>query len=256
VCVEHYEPSLHRLGLRLRETMPWVDVKLALADVRDTDRLGRLIEQHAVDAIFAMAAYKHVYMGEQNCDQYVAVNVLATLARYYAARCHEAGLVPTVENVPPIAQMRESKVMTSPIGGPPEHLARLADQVDGLRFTVDTSHAQLFMNAATAPTTEPRIGRLCASMAAASSARTFEEFIAPLRGRIETAHVSDADGVFGEGLAYGEGSMLLDDAVDRLLGEARWIVTEILEPDPDRSPGMRDAWARIAARRERALVRA
>jgi len=177
------------------------------------------------------------------------VDSCRSLARYYAARCREAGLVPTVENIPPIAQMRESRVMTSTIGGPPDHLARLADQVDGLRFTVDTSHAGLFLNAATAEGVEPRLRALVASMAAASAARSFAQFVAPLSGRIETAHVSDADGLYGEGLAYGHGTMELDCAVDKLLDEARWIVTEILEPDPNTSELMREAWQRIDARR-------
>jgi hypothetical protein len=178
------------------------------------------------------------------------VDACEPLARYYAARCADAGLVPTVENVPPIAQMRESRVMTSTVGGPPEHLARLADAVDGLRFTVDTSHAQLFLNAAAAdPASDARVARLIERTAQASPARTFAEFLAPLRGRVETAHVSDAEGLFGEGLPYGQGSMDLDGAVDLLLGEARSIVTEILEPDPDHSPNMRHAAERIAARR-------
>jgi len=79
VCVEHHEPSLHRLGLRLRERYPDPRVRLALADVRDADRLARLIDENAVDAIFHMAAYKHVPLAEQNCDQVAEVNVLATL---------------------------------------------------------------------------------------------------------------------------------------------------------------------------------
>jgi hypothetical protein len=185
------------------------------------------------------------------------VDACQPLARYYASRCAEAGMVPTVENVPPIAQMRESRVMTSTVGGPPEHLARLADAVDGLRFTVDTSHAQLFLNAATAdPAADPRLARLVERSAQASQARTFAEFLAPLRGRIETAHVSDAEGIFGEGLPYGQGSMDLDGAVDLLLGEAHSIVTEILEPDPDQSQHMRAAGQRIAARRAASPVRA
>jgi FlaA1/EpsC-like NDP-sugar epimerase len=80
VCVEHHEPSLHRLGLRLQERFPGRRVRLAVADVRDASRLARLIEQHAVDAVFHLAAYKHVHLGEQNCEQVADVNVLSTLA--------------------------------------------------------------------------------------------------------------------------------------------------------------------------------
>jgi hypothetical protein len=176
------------------------------------------------------------------------------LASYYAVRCQEAGMVPTVENIPPVARMRESRFMTSMIGGPPEHLARLADGVDSLRFTVDTSHAQLFLNAANGEGQgDARFSSLTRAMAAGSRVRTMADFLAPLRGRIETAHVSDAAGLLGEGLPYGQGTADLDAAVDLLLPQASTIVTEVLEPDPNRSENMRDAWSRIAARREALL---
>ena len=215
------------------------------------DRLARF-----GGAVGAVAACVHLIAPTDDLEGVSAAEGLALvdacrpLARYYAARCREVGIVPTVENVPPIARMREARLMTSPVGGPPEHLARLADAVDGLRFTVDTSHAQLFLNATSAdPAADPRVARLLERSAAASPARTFAQFVAPLRGRIETAHVSDAEGIFGEGLPYGQGTMDLDGAVDLLLGEARSIVTEILEPDPDHSQHMRPAGERIAARR-------
>lgn len=85
VCVESHEPSLFRLGLRLKERFPERRVRLALADVRHTARLTRLIDQHAVDAVFHLAAYKQVPLAEENCDQVVAVNVLSTLALADAA---------------------------------------------------------------------------------------------------------------------------------------------------------------------------
>jgi sugar phosphate isomerase/epimerase len=183
-----------------------------------------------------------------------AVERCVPLTRYYVARCAEAGLVPTVENIPPVARMRESRFMTSIVGGPPDDLVRLADRVPGLRFTVDTSHAQLFLNAVGGVgEADGGFTSLTGSLAAASGARTMAAFIEPLRGRIETVHVSDADGLLGEGLPYGEGMMDLDGAVDLLLTEARAIVTEVLEPDPDTSENMRVAWRRIADRREAVL---
>lgn len=175
------------------------------------------------------------------------------LARFYAEACLEVGVVPTVENVPPVARMREALTMTSSVGVAPEHLAWLGDRVPGLRFTVDTSHAQLYLNAAGGDSEETDLADLCRSMAALSPVRTIGSFVAALSGRIETAHVSDAEGVLGEGLPYGAGSMDLDAAVDRLLGEARWLVTEILEPDPNRSINMRAARERIERRRARLI---
>ncbi len=79
VCVESHEPSLFRLGLRMREQFPAIAIRLALVDARQTDRVGRLLRDHSVDAIFHLAAYKHVPLAEENCDQVVSINVLATL---------------------------------------------------------------------------------------------------------------------------------------------------------------------------------
>ena len=173
------------------------------------------------------------------------------LATRYVRCCREAGLTPTLENVPPVARMREARLMTSAVGAPPEHLARLCRALSDLRCTLDTSHAQLYLNAAGAVDPEPRFAALCASMAASSPVRSMAGFVGALAGRIETAHVSDAFGLLGEGLPYGEGAMDLDGAVDLLLGEARTIVAEILEPNPDRSASMRAAESRIKVRRER-----
>jgi FlaA1/EpsC-like NDP-sugar epimerase len=79
VCAEAHEPSLFRLGLRLRARFDDSRLRLALVELRDTARLERLIAEHRVDAVFQMAAYKHVPLSEENADQVVSVNVLATL---------------------------------------------------------------------------------------------------------------------------------------------------------------------------------
>ena len=88
VCVESHEPSLFRLGLRMREQFPATSAILALVDARQTDRIGRLVRDHHVDAIFHLAAYKHVPLAEDNCDQVVSVNVLSTLGLVDIAEQH------------------------------------------------------------------------------------------------------------------------------------------------------------------------
>ena len=172
------------------------------------------------------------------------------LARYYAEQCNHAGLIPTVENIPPVARMRESLFMTSTIGGPPEHLAHLAKCVPGIRFTIDTSHAGLFLSAANGDDAgDPNLRPLIDALAESSEARTMDDFFDIMDGLIETAHVSDAEGILGEGLAYGAGTLDLNNVVDRVIQSAHWIVTEVLEPDPDQSPNMRFAAERISERR-------
>ncbi len=80
VCVDHHEASLFRLGERLRGNTRETDVRYYFADVRDTTRLIRFVDEFGVDAVFALAAYKHVPLAETNADQVVHVNVLSTLA--------------------------------------------------------------------------------------------------------------------------------------------------------------------------------
>lgn len=89
-CVEHHEPSLFRLGERVRGQTGETEIKLFLADVRQTARLVRIVDEMGVDAVFAVAAYKHVPLAETNCDQVVDVNVLSTLA--LADRALSAGV--------------------------------------------------------------------------------------------------------------------------------------------------------------------
>jgi FlaA1/EpsC-like NDP-sugar epimerase len=80
-CVEHHEASLFRLGERLRDAGTGeTEIKYVLADVRQTGRLVNVIDEMGVDALFALAAYKHVPLAETNSDQVADVNVLSTLA--------------------------------------------------------------------------------------------------------------------------------------------------------------------------------
>ena len=55
----------------------------------------------------------------------------------------------------------------------------------------------------------------------------------------EVAHVSDAHGLLGEGLPYGSGELTdLDRVVRRIAELVPYVVAEINEPDPGRSPDM------------------
>ena len=64
---------------------------------------------------------------------------------------------------------------------------------------------------------------------------------------LTNCHISNAAGLLGEGLPYGEGRFDLDAIVPRLAATAPYLVTETLEPDHDRAVFMRDAYARIMA---------
>jgi sugar phosphate isomerase/epimerase len=78
---------------------------------------------------------------------------------------------------------------------------------------------------------------------------TVEAFVDCLGDRLFEVHVSNATGLLGEGLPYGEGDMDLDRLTARLARLARYLITETLEPDHDVAVFMREAQERLAAAR-------
>jgi nucleoside-diphosphate-sugar epimerase/sugar phosphate isomerase/epimerase len=167
---------------------------------------------------------------------------LEEFLRYYAQACHERGVTPLIENVPPVLRMRTGGVFLSPVGGHWRDLQMWCDRIEGLRTTFDTSHAALFASFAAA---YPTLFGL-ASDDELELARYAEE-LAPLS---DVAHVSDAHGLLGEGLPYGSGELDLDPVVRRLGERVPYIVAEINEPDPARSHDMKAGYRAI----ERALA--
>lgn len=173
---------------------------------------------------------------------------LPTLRRY-AALCAEAGVTPTIENIPPIAQMREGTATFSALGVEPEDLIRCCEAVPGLGITFDTSHAGLHLEVAAAdPASVPAALRpAVTTYAATATVQTLAEWVARIAPWLVNCHISNAAGILGEGLPYGAGRFDLDAIMPRLAATTRFIVTETLEPDNDRATHMREAQARIAA---------
>ena len=161
--------------------------------------------------------------------------------RFYADACLSRGVTPLVENVPPVLRMRIGGVFLSQVGGHWRDLRRWHARVPELRFTIDTSHAALFRSFAAA---YPSLFDL-SSDEELDLARYVEE-LGPLA---EVAHVSDAHGLLGEGLPIGSGELDLEPVVRRLGHLVRFVVSEINEPDPARSPDMKAGYRAI----ERAL---
>jgi sugar phosphate isomerase/epimerase len=174
------------------------------------------------------------------------------LLHAYAAVAAAHGLVPTLENVPPVLRMRESRYLYTPIGMSPEDVVWLLDRTPGLQATLDVSHAQLYVNARAQAalgtvSTEPAVEALYAYLRHLPPVRGVERFVDALDGRLFEVHVSNAEGLLGEGLPYGEGDMDLDRLIRRLARIARFLVTETLEPDHDQATFMREAQARMTA---------
>jgi nucleoside-diphosphate-sugar epimerase/sugar phosphate isomerase/epimerase len=160
---------------------------------------------------------------------------------FFAETCGERGLGPLIENVPPVLRMRVGGVFLSHVGGHWRDLRRWHARVPELRFTFDTSHAALFRSFAGA---YPTLFGLTSD-----EELTLDRYVDELAPSLEVAHVSDAHGLLGEGLPIGDGELELDPIVRRLGETARFIVAEINEPDPARSPAMKAGLAAI----ERAL---
>jgi len=162
--------------------------------------------------------------------------------RFYAAACKSRGVIPLIENVPPILRMRTGGVFLSPVGGHWRDLLEWRERVPDLRFTVDTSHAALFRSFAAV---YPGLFGL-----ESAEDLDLDRYVEELGPHAEVAHVSDAHGLLGEGLPYGAGELDLDPVVRRLGRLVRFVVAEINEPDPARSVDMKRAYRAI----ERALA--
>jgi nucleoside-diphosphate-sugar epimerase len=158
--------------------------------------------------------------------------------RFYASACTAADVTPLIENVPPVLRMRTGGVFLSPVGGHWRDLQVWCDRVDGLRVTLDTSHAALFANFSAA---YPSLFGL-----ASDDGLALERYVEELLPLTDVAHVSDARGLLGEGLPYGSGELELDPVVRRLGQRVPFIVAEINEPDPGRSEDMKAGYRAVA----------
>jgi nucleoside-diphosphate-sugar epimerase len=133
--------------------------------------------------------------------------------------------------------MRTGGVYLSPIGGHWHDLLHWRERIPELGFTIDTSHAGLFHSFAAA---YPSLFGLTSD-----DDLDLQCYVEELGPHAEVAHVSDAHGLLGEGLPYGDGELDLDPVVRRLGELVSYMVAEINEPDPARSPAMKAAYRRI-----------
>ncbi len=156
---------------------------------------------------------------------------------FFAAACVTRGVTPLIENVPPVLRMRVGGVFLTQIGGHWEDLRRWHARVPDLRFTLDTSHAALFRNFAAA---YPSLFGL-----ASEDELDLPRYVEELVPSLEVAHVSDAHGLLGEGLPFGSGELDLEPVMRRLGTVCRFVVAEVNEPDPARSPDMKAGYREL-----------
>jgi hypothetical protein len=116
-----------------------------------------------------------------------------------------------------------------------------------LRFTVDVSHAALYLNwrRYSIDTLEPSFRSAGEFAQSQPGPADLMAYLDSLARRTTTIHVSNARGLLGEGLRYGDGDEDLDAALARFVDHVPYFVTETLEPDPVRAVGMREAQSRL-----------
>jgi sugar phosphate isomerase/epimerase len=168
--------------------------------------------------------------------------------RFFADLALHHGIVPTIENMPPILRMRESGFFYSAIGMPPQDMTELARAVPGVKVILDVAHTHLYLNVRRGVEEEipgRDIGPLRRFCADAPGVDTIEEYVDVLGDTLMTSHVADAAGLLGEALPYGAGEVDLDRLMEYLAPRVEYLVTETLEPDNNRAEFMRDAQAKI-----------
>ena len=169
-----------------------------------------------------------------------------------------------VENIPPVARMRESGFWYTPIGMDVVDLLWLAERVPGIGLTVDLSHAQLYLNAKYRPLPDataelaPLVEALraeppLAERPAGRPVKTLADYLEASLPFLVNVHVSNASGLLGEGMPYGEGDADLDATIALSIGHAGYLVTETLDPDPENAIQMRDAQRRLLELRARVV---
>ncbi len=227
------------LALTAEAPVAWPSGAFVRVD-RLTDEARACIERSAefAAAIGSPVLTIHLY-APQPPDEFRARGALdedelGRFLRFYADACLARGVRPLVENVPPALRMRVGGLFLSELGGHWRDLLRAKELVPELGFTFDTSHAGLFRNFAAA---YPSLFGL-----ASDDDLGLERWVEELGDHIEVVHVSDAHGLLGEGLPYGAGELELDPVVSQLARSARFLVAEINEPDPARSPDMKAAY--------------
>jgi FlaA1/EpsC-like NDP-sugar epimerase len=112
VLFDANEFALYEIDRRIAVDHPGLDRAPVLGSVCNGDMVGRVLAEHAVDAVFHAAAYKHVPLLEANVVEAVRNNVLGTAVLARAALAANVGhfvLISTDKAVHPTSVMGATK---------------------------------------------------------------------------------------------------------------------------------------------------
>jgi O-antigen biosynthesis protein WbqV len=79
LILENSEPALHAVTERLKERAIETEIDGRIADIRDRDRVFRLLREFKPDLVFHAAALKHVPILERDCEEGVKTNIFGTV---------------------------------------------------------------------------------------------------------------------------------------------------------------------------------
>lgn len=106
------ENSIFEIGLDLRLSFPGLTIHQAIVDVRDAERLDRVVKKYRPQIIFHAAAHKHVPFMEANVGEAVTNNVLGTRNVLRTAQHYDVEhfvLISTDKAINPVNVMGASK---------------------------------------------------------------------------------------------------------------------------------------------------
>ena len=88
---EQCELFLYEIDMLIRKKFPKIQISAFIGDVRDIEKLERVMESSRPDVVFHAAAYKHVPLMEENPREAIYTNVLGTynlakLSQKYSAQ--------------------------------------------------------------------------------------------------------------------------------------------------------------------------
>ena len=112
MVIENSEPALHSVleGLRLKNEPAEIDARIA--DIRDRERMMRLIKGFRPDIVFHAAALKHVPLLERDWDEAVKTNVFGSVNVADAAVASGADamvMISTDKAIEPISMLGATK---------------------------------------------------------------------------------------------------------------------------------------------------
>lgn len=230
----------------------YVDVSACTAASRELVlRLGEMAAEVGADGVVMHCIMPRFTLTDQDWERrQEQFAECLEFVQFYVETLLPMGVIPTIENVPPVLRMREGRYLFSPLGMAPEDIRWFLDRVPGLQTTIDISHGQLYVNAwgmAQRGEGDEGVQPLMRHLRHFEAIESVEKFIDVLQPAIFEAHVSNASGLLGEGAPYYEGDIDMQRVIGRLAQTARYLVTETLEPDNDRAEYMREAQAGMAS---------